>query len=65
MLTLPRTASAPPELKEAQKELERVTKEKEAAINDQDYEVAANLRDAEAIIVKVWAKRSTPSCSKA
>jgi len=42
-----RTASAPPELKEAQKELERVTKEKEAAINDQDYEVAANLRDAE------------------
>src|SRR3990172_5880174 len=32
-----RTASAPPELKEAQKELERVTKEKEAAINDQDY----------------------------
>ena len=24
------------------------TKEKEAAINDQDYEVAANLRDAEA-----------------
>jgi ATP-dependent Clp protease ATP-binding subunit ClpC len=43
-----RTASTPPELKEAQKELERVTKEKEAAINDQDYEVAANLRDAEA-----------------
>ncbi|MEO8625362.1 MAG: ATP-dependent Clp protease ATP-binding subunit [Candidatus Limnocylindrales bacterium] len=43
-----RTASAPPELKEAQKELDRVTKEKEAAINDQDYEVAANLRDAEA-----------------
>jgi ATP-dependent Clp protease ATP-binding subunit ClpC len=42
-----RTASAPPELKEAQKELDRVTKEKEAAINDQDYEVAANLRDAE------------------
>jgi len=43
-----RTASAPPELKEAQKELDRVTKEKEAAINDQDYEVAANLRDSEA-----------------
>jgi ATP-dependent Clp protease ATP-binding subunit ClpC len=42
-----RTASAPPELKDAQKELDRVTKEKEAAINDQDYEVAANLRDAE------------------
>ncbi len=43
-----RTASSPPELKEAQKELDRVTKEKESAINDQDYEVAANLRDAEA-----------------
>src|SRR6188508_245614 len=43
-----RTASAPPELREAQRELDRVTKEKEAAINDQDYEVAANLRDAEA-----------------
>src|SRR3954469_9452646 len=43
-----RTASAPPELKEAQRELDRVTKEKESAINDQDYEVAANLRDSEA-----------------
>jgi ATP-dependent Clp protease ATP-binding subunit ClpC len=43
-----RTGSLPPELKEAQKELDRVTKEKESAINDQDYEVAANLRDAEA-----------------
>jgi ATP-dependent Clp protease ATP-binding subunit ClpC len=43
-----RTATSPPELKEAQKELDRVTKEKEAAINDQDYEVAANLRDSEA-----------------
>src|SRR5919112_5075084 len=43
-----RTGSLPPELREAQKELDRVTKEKESAINDQDYEVAANLRDAEA-----------------
>ena len=42
-----RTGSLPPELREAQKELDRVTREKEAAINDQDYEVAANLRDAE------------------
>src|SRR5688572_22489834 len=42
-----RTRSSPPELKEAQRELDRVTKEKEAAINDQDYEVAASLRDAE------------------
>src|SRR6187402_3332688 len=43
-----RTGSLPPELRDAQRELDRVTKEKEAAINDQDYEVAANLRDAEA-----------------
>src|SRR5918992_1053557 len=43
-----RTGSMPQELRDAQKELDRVTKEKESAINDQDYEVAANLRDAEA-----------------
>ncbi len=44
-----RHSSAPPELKLAQKELDRVTKEKDAAINGQDYEGAANLRDAEAV----------------
>jgi ATP-dependent Clp protease ATP-binding subunit ClpC len=44
-----RHSSAPPELKAAQKELERVLKEKEAAINDQDYEGAAGLRDSEAV----------------
>jgi ATP-dependent Clp protease ATP-binding subunit ClpC len=43
-----RVSSTPPELKDAQRELDRVTKEKEAAINDQDYEVAASLREAEA-----------------
>jgi ATP-dependent Clp protease ATP-binding subunit ClpC len=43
-----RVSSAPAELKEAQRELDRVVKEKESAINDQDYEVAAGLRDAEA-----------------
>ncbi|HTS14074.1 MAG TPA: ATP-dependent Clp protease ATP-binding subunit [Candidatus Sulfotelmatobacter sp.] len=42
-----RHSSAPPELKAAQKELERVTKEKDAAINSQDYEGAATMRDAE------------------
>src|ERR671914_528209 len=42
-----RTGSMPQELRDAQRELDRVTKEKESAINDQDYEVAANLRDAE------------------
>ncbi len=44
-----RHSSAPTELKSAQKELERVTKEKDAAINNQDYEGAASLRDAEAV----------------
>jgi ATP-dependent Clp protease ATP-binding subunit ClpC len=44
-----RHSSTPPELKAAQKELDRVLKEKESAINDQDYEGAANLRDSEAV----------------
>src|SRR6185369_10813168 len=35
-----RHASAPPALREAQKELDRITKEKDAAINSQDYEAA-------------------------
>jgi ATP-dependent Clp protease ATP-binding subunit ClpC len=43
-----RHASAPPALREAQKELDRVTKEKDAAINAQEYEDAAGLREAEA-----------------
>jgi ATP-dependent Clp protease ATP-binding subunit ClpC len=43
-----RHASAPPELREAQKDLDRVTKEKDAAINNQEYEEAARLREAEA-----------------
>src|ERR1700704_2179672 len=43
-----RHASAPPALREAQKELERITKEKDAAINNQEYEEAATLRETEA-----------------
>ena len=43
-----RHASAPPALREAQKDLERVTKEKDAAINNQEYEEAATLRETEA-----------------
>jgi ATP-dependent Clp protease ATP-binding subunit ClpC len=45
-----RHASAPPSLREAQKELERVTKEKDAAINNQEYEEAATLRETEATV---------------
>jgi ATP-dependent Clp protease ATP-binding subunit ClpC len=42
-----RHASAPPTLREAQRELDRVTKEKDGAINAQDYEAAAKLREQE------------------
>jgi ATP-dependent Clp protease ATP-binding subunit ClpC len=42
-----RHSSTPTELKESQKELERIAQEKEAAVNDQDYERAQELRDAE------------------
>ena len=42
-----RHSSAPPELKESQKELEEIAKEKEAAVNQQDYERAQDLRDKE------------------
>src|ERR687898_35665 len=43
-----RHSSAPPALREAQKDLDRVTKEKDAAINNQEYEEAATLRETEA-----------------
>ncbi|HEY7848229.1 MAG TPA: ATP-dependent Clp protease ATP-binding subunit [Candidatus Limnocylindria bacterium] len=43
-----RNASAPPEIKEAQKNLEEVTRQKDEAIAGQDYEAAARLRDEEA-----------------
>ncbi len=43
-----RHSSAPPDLRIAQKELDQITKEKDAAINAQEYEQAATLREAEA-----------------
>jgi ATP-dependent Clp protease ATP-binding subunit ClpC len=43
-----RHSSAPPKLREAQKDLDRISKEKDAAINNQEYEEAATLREAEA-----------------
>jgi len=43
-----RHATAPPALREAQKDLARVSKEKDAAINNQEYEEAAAMREAEA-----------------
>jgi ATP-dependent Clp protease ATP-binding subunit ClpC len=43
-----RKASAPPQIREAQKELEEITRQKDDAISGQDYEAAARLRDEEA-----------------
>src|SRR3989337_120004 len=43
-----RLASPPKEIRDAPRGLERVTKEKDAAINEQDYEAASRLRDEEA-----------------
>src|ERR1700690_1255557 len=43
-----RYASAPPALREAQKDLDRITREKDGAINSQAYEAAATLGESEA-----------------
>jgi ATP-dependent Clp protease ATP-binding subunit ClpC len=45
-----RHSSAPPELRASQKELDQITKEKDAAINNQEYERAAELREQEATV---------------
>jgi len=42
-----RTMTAPPSYRELEEEIERVRKEKEAAIEAQEFEKAANLRDKE------------------
>ncbi|MGA0122073.1 MAG: ATP-dependent Clp protease ATP-binding subunit [Gaiellales bacterium] len=42
-----KTMAAPPAQRELEEEIERVRKEKEAAIENQDFEAAANLRDEE------------------
>src|ERR671918_769514 len=42
-----RSASAPPQIKEAQREFEEITGRKDEAIANQDYEAAASLRDEE------------------
>ena len=42
-----RHSSAPDDLKKAQKQVEAISKEKEAAVNDQEYDRAQELRDAE------------------
>ncbi len=45
-----RHSSAPPALRDAQRELDKLTKEKDGAINSQDYESAAKLREDEAAL---------------
>ena len=42
-----RYASAPPPLREAQKELERIGRDKDAAVNGQEYDEATRLRELE------------------
>ena len=59
-----RHASAPPALREAQKDLERITKEKDAAINNQEYEEAATLREAEATARETRRHARAPSGSR-
>jgi ATP-dependent Clp protease ATP-binding subunit ClpC len=54
-----RHASAPPTLREAQKELDRITKEKDAAINNQEYEEAATLR--EEATAREWSAPCAPN----
>ena len=56
-----RHASAPPPLREAQRELDRMTKEKDGAINSQDYEAAAKLREDEAAAPREGRQRSAAS----
>ncbi|WP_003545211.1 ATP-dependent Clp protease ATP-binding subunit [Desulfotomaculum nigrificans] len=43
--------TAPPDLKDKEKELEALRKEKEAAINNQEFEKAAELRDREQVLM--------------
>ena len=38
--------TAPPDLKELEEEVKRLDEEKKAAVNEQDFERAARLRDA-------------------
>ncbi len=44
-----RYASAPPDLREAQKELERIGRDKDAAVNSQEYDEASRLRELESV----------------
>ncbi len=41
-----RSMSKPPDLKEIDEQVERLNKEKEEAVANQDFEKAANLRDS-------------------
>ena len=56
-----RHASAPPPLREAQRELERITKEKDAAINAQEYESAATPARGGGRRPRKRSRRSAPS----
>ncbi len=60
--------TAPPELKEKEKELEKLSSEREEAVNSQEYEKAAQIRDKEKTLqseveelTKSWKGNSTSS----
>ena len=61
--------TAPPDLRDKEAELERILKEKEAAVNAQEYEQAAQLRDRERTLTEEieagrrgWQKETGSTC---
>lgn len=61
--------TAPPDVKKLEEELERIKKDKDEAVNMQDYEKAAKLRDAEtekqnelSRVKESWKSKRKPTC---
>ena len=52
-----RSFTTPPNLKELEKKLEKIRKEKDAAVQSQEFEKAASLRDRSSASAKNWRKR--------
>ncbi len=52
-----RSYTTPPNLKELEVKLEEIRKEKDAAVQSQEFEKAASLRDTEQSFAKNWKKR--------
>ena len=52
-----RSFTTPPNLKELELKLEEIRKEKDAAVQSQEFEKAASLRDSEQRLRENWKKR--------